>query len=73
MFQLSSLEILAESLMGKLEEKERDLSKAQSVRSEYAQDVEKIQFWLQRAEAKIQVTFKRNIRLHYFFGSSTEA
>lgn len=50
------MEILAETLVGQLEEKERDFQKAQNVRSEYAQDVEEIQFWLQRAEAKIEVS-----------------
>ena len=53
-FQLSSVEILAESLINEMDEKERDFDRSGNVRAEYLQDVEEIQFWLQRAEAKVQ-------------------
>ena len=45
---------MAESLVGELDEKERDFERSGTVRAEYVQDVEEIQFWLQRAEAKVQ-------------------
>ena len=53
-FQLSSLEILAESLVGEMEEKEREHSRAKSARAEYAKDAEEAQAWLQKAETRVQ-------------------
>lgn len=52
--KLSALEILAESLVATMDEKERELSKAEAARQEYSDDIEQIQAWLQNAEARIQ-------------------
>jgi chromosome segregation ATPase len=40
--------------VSEMDEKERDLAKAQSIRTEYTRDLEEITFWLGRAEAKVQ-------------------
>nr|CAD7455197.1 unnamed protein product [Timema tahoe] len=52
--QLSSLELLWETVSGAMEEKSRDLKRARTVRSEYTVDVDEVQDWLQRAEAQVQ-------------------
>nr|CAD7256631.1 unnamed protein product [Timema shepardi] len=52
--QLSSLELLWETVSGAMEEKSRDLKRARTVRSEYNADVDEVQSWLQRAEAQVQ-------------------
>lgn len=52
--QLSALEILAESLVGEMEEKEREHGRAAAARAEYAADAEEAQAWLQSAEARVQ-------------------
>ncbi|CAG2068377.1 unnamed protein product, partial [Timema podura] len=52
--QLSSLELLWETVSGAMEEKSRDLKRARTVRSEYTADVDEVQDWLQRAEAQVQ-------------------
>nr|CAD7432089.1 unnamed protein product [Timema monikensis] len=52
--QLSSLELLWETVSGAMEEKSRDLKRARTVRSEYNVDVDEVQDWLQRAEAQVQ-------------------
>ncbi len=48
------MEILGESLVSEMDEKERELAKASSVRAEYTADLEELTFWLGRAEAKVQ-------------------
>ena len=47
-FQLSALEILSENLSVELSGKEEEFGKAGSVRSEFNQDMEEVQLWLQR-------------------------
>ncbi len=37
-----------------MEEKDRELARAQSARAEYARDAEEAQTWLQAAEARVQ-------------------
>ena len=47
--QLSSLEIQAENLSSEISNKEEEFGRAGSVRSEFNQDVEEVQLWLQRS------------------------
>jgi chromosome segregation ATPase len=54
--QLSTLEILAETLTNDLDERERELSRARNARAEYATESEELQRWLQSAEARIRDT-----------------
>lgn len=52
--QLSSLELLAETISNAMEEKDREFKRAKTVRTDYLTDVEHVQKWIQEAETKIQ-------------------
>ena len=45
---LSSLEILSENLLTEISNKEEEFARAGNVRSEFNQDTEEVQLWLQR-------------------------
>ena len=50
--QLSKLEIQAESLMGAMDEKDRELAKSAEIRAAFAADTEALQAWTQAAEVR---------------------
>ncbi|XP_044734627.1 nesprin-1 [Chrysoperla carnea] len=52
--KLTALELLAETIATTMEEKAREFKRARTVRTEYLQDVENVQKWMQSAELKIQ-------------------
>ncbi|KAJ4429798.1 hypothetical protein ANN_22002 [Periplaneta americana] len=52
--QLSALELLSETVSGAMEEKDRELKRARTVRADYKRDVEEVQTWIQKAELKVQ-------------------
>ncbi|XP_063222936.1 muscle-specific protein 300 kDa isoform X4 [Bacillus rossius redtenbacheri] len=52
--QLSSLELLWEAVSGAMEEKDREMKRARTVRTEYTRDVEQVQSWLQQAQTRVQ-------------------
>lgn len=52
--QLTSLELLSETLTGAMEEKDRELKRARTVRSDYVRDVDAVTAWIQRAEMRVQ-------------------
>ncbi|KAK3930237.1 Nesprin-1 [Frankliniella fusca] len=52
--ELTSLELLSESVSAAMEEKDRDLKRARTVRSDYARDVDAVTAWIQRAELRVQ-------------------
>ena len=51
--RLSAVEILGESLVSEMDEKDRELSRATSVRAEFASDLEEVTSWLGKAEARV--------------------
>lgn len=51
---LTALELLAESLSNKMEEKDREFKKARTVRTDYNADVAEVQNWIKEAELKVQ-------------------
>lgn len=51
---LTNLELLTESLLNAMEEKNREFKKARTVRTDYVNDVDEIQNWIKEAELKIQ-------------------
>lgn len=52
--QLSSLELLSETISNIMEEKDREFKRARTIRTEYLSDVEEIQTWIRKAELKVQ-------------------
>ncbi|XP_068085330.1 muscle-specific protein 300 kDa [Anabrus simplex] len=52
--ELSSLELLAETVLSTMDDKERQFKRARTVRSDYDQDVVHVQDWLQKAELRLQ-------------------
>lgn len=52
--ELTSLELLSESVSAAMEEKDRDLKRARTVRSDYVRDVDAVTAWIQRAELRVQ-------------------
>lgn len=52
--QLSSLELLSETISNIMEEKDREFKRAKTIRTEYLSDVEEIQTWIRKAELKVQ-------------------
>jgi hypothetical protein len=46
--QLSALEILSENLSAEISNKEEEFGRAGNVRSEFNQDMEEVQLWLQK-------------------------
>lgn len=51
---MSSLELLSETVSGAMEEKDRELKRARTVRTDYRRAIEEIQGWIQNAELKVQ-------------------
>lgn len=51
---MSSLELLSETVSGAMEEKDRELKRARTVRTDYKRAIEEIQGWIQNAELKVQ-------------------
>lgn len=51
--ELNQLELLTESIVGAMEEKDREFKKAKTVRSDYLNDVEDLQTWIKDAEIKV--------------------
>lgn len=51
---LTSLELSAEETIHAMDEKQRDLKRAKTTRTEYLSDVEQVQDWLRDAELKVQ-------------------
>lgn len=66
--QLTSLELMAEHVNQVMEEKQRELKRARTVRSDYLSDVEQVQSWIRQAEVKVQdrsiepVKLRENLR-----------
>lgn len=52
--QLSSLELLSETISNAMDEKNREFKRAKTIRSDYNSDVDIIQNWISIAETKIQ-------------------
>lgn len=52
--ELTSLELLAESLSNKMDEKDREFKKARTVRSDYISDVKEVENWIKEAELKVR-------------------
>lgn len=52
--QLSSLELLSETISNAMEEKNREFKRAKTIRTDYNTDVDIIQNWISQAESKIQ-------------------
>lgn len=52
--QLTSLELLSEAVSAAMEEKDRDLKRARTVRADYARDVDAVTAWIERAELRVQ-------------------
>lgn len=52
--QLSNLELEAEKVVSKMEDRQQEASRAKALRLEYTRDVEAVQTWIQAAEAKVQ-------------------
>lgn len=52
--QLSSLELLSETISNAMEEKDREFKRAKTIRTDYLTDVAAVQEWIQTAETKIQ-------------------
>lgn len=52
--QLSNLELEAEGVLSKMDERQQEASRAQILRKEYTRDVESVQTWIQAAEVKVQ-------------------
>ena len=52
--KLSSVEILGETLVAEMDERERELAKSIAIRAEFTKDLEEITAWLGRAESKVQ-------------------
>lgn len=52
--ELTNLELLTETLLNAMEEKNREFKKARTIRSDYITDVDEIQRWIKEAELKIQ-------------------
>jgi hypothetical protein len=48
------LELLSETVSGAMEEKDRELKRARTVRTDYKRATEEIQGWIQNAELKVQ-------------------
>lgn len=52
--QLSSLELLSETISNAMEEKDREFKRAKTIRTNYLADVDEVQNWISNAETKIQ-------------------
>ncbi|KAF5308512.1 hypothetical protein FQR65_LT06177 [Abscondita terminalis] len=52
--ELTNLELLTESLVNAMDEKNREFKKARTVRTDYTGDVDSIQNWIKKAELQIQ-------------------
>lgn len=64
--QLSALELLAETVSASVDDKEREMKRARTMRYDFTSDVEFVQSWLQQAEAKImdKTETPENLRRH---------
>ncbi|KAL3268198.1 hypothetical protein HHI36_007323 [Cryptolaemus montrouzieri] len=52
--ELNQLELVGETVLNIMEEKDREFKKARTVRTDYLNDVEEVQSWIKDAELKIQ-------------------
>lgn len=52
--ELNQLELLTESVIAVMEDKEREFKKARTIRTDYLTDVEELQTWIKDSELKIQ-------------------
>lgn len=52
--ELNQLELLTESVIAVMEDKEREFKKARTIRTDYLTDVEELQTWIKESELKIQ-------------------
>lgn len=52
--ELNQLELLIESVIAVMEDKEREFKKARTIRTDYLTDVEELQTWIKESELKIQ-------------------
>ncbi|KAG5889989.1 hypothetical protein JTB14_035905 [Gonioctena quinquepunctata] len=52
--ELNQLELLAESITGAMDEKDREFKKARTIRTDFTNDVDELQAWIKEAELKVQ-------------------
>lgn len=52
--ELTNLEVLAEDLLNKMEDKDREFKRARTVRTDYIADVEEVETWIKEAELKVR-------------------
>ena len=70
--QLTSLELLSESVSGAMEEKDRELKRARTVRADYKRDVDEVQDWIRKAELKVKDRSAEPVELKEYLTVSNE-
>lgn len=70
--ELVALELLAERLQGAMDDKENEIKRARTVRTEYLTAVDEIRTWIQKTEVKINDRTLEPIKLREILGELSQ-